>query len=285
MPTPRSAVGGAEHERGGVAAHGSPSPLPRSDPRSPLLRAQRSASSRSRRSIARQQFAEVDLRGSHRRRRSLGRLCALPVHRRCRGACHGRRLLIVLQQLLVALLLLARPALQALDQLALDQRRERLVHGGEVAEGVHALGALLELARRLCAAQHQHADNRLLAVLERQRFGEQVSILWRAAARAAGQPREAAAFEAVQRVADRRLVVVDHGLAVRRLVARQAQRVQRQRVGIGRGALLFHQAAEHADLNRAERAQRGEPGPCEGRGTCCVHAPQGSRGSADRVKV
>ena len=49
-----------------------------------------------------------------------------------------------------------------------------------------------------------------------------------------------------------RLVVVDDRVAVGRLVARQAQRVEAQRVGVRRRALLLEQAAEDADLGRAE---------------------------------
>ena len=49
-------------------------------------------------------------------------------------------------------------------QLALDQALERLLHVRQVGERVHPLAALLELARRLRAAQHQHAHDRLLGV-------------------------------------------------------------------------------------------------------------------------
>ncbi len=67
-----------------------------------------------------------------------------------------------LQQLRVALLLVPGAALQAHDQLALDQPLERVVDLAEIHERVHPLGALLELARRLRPAEHQHADHRLL---------------------------------------------------------------------------------------------------------------------------
>ena len=46
--------------------------------------------------------------------------------------------------------------------------------------------------------------------------------------------------------------VVDDRLSVRRLVAGEPQRVQRQRVLIRGGALLLDQAAEHAQLERFE---------------------------------
>ena len=55
--------------------------------------------------------------------------------------------------------------------------------------------------------------------------------------------------EALQRLADRLLVVVDDGVAVGRLVAGEPQRVQGQWVGVGRRPLLLDQAAEHPDLD------------------------------------
>ena len=48
------------------------------------------------------------------------------------------------------------------------------------------------------------------------------------------------------------LVVLDHGVAVGALVARQPQGVQRQRIGVRGGLLLLQQAAEHPDLLRRE---------------------------------
>src|SRR5438067_13836666 len=54
-----------------------------------------------------------------------------------------------LQQLRVALLFLARAAREALGEPALDEARQRRVDVLKVSEGVHALGALLELARSL----------------------------------------------------------------------------------------------------------------------------------------
>ena len=64
-----------------------------------------------------------------------------------------------------------------------------------------------------------------------------------------GQARVAAALEAMQRVAQDRVVIVDHRLSVGRLIACQTQRVQRKWVVIGRGALLLKQTTEHADLS------------------------------------
>ena len=153
------------------------------------------------------------------------------------------------QQLHVALFLLPGPARELLDVAALDQPPERRLHRTEVLEVVQALAALLQLARRLRAAQHQHAEQRELVGREPERLVEQVAILRRARAVAARKPRPAAAVGALQRVLDDALVVVDDRGAVRRLVAREPQRVERERIGVRRRALLLDQAAEHADLD------------------------------------
>ena len=114
---------------------------------------------------------------------------------------------------------------------------------------MQAVGALLQLAGRLRAAEHEHAEHRDLVVREPERVLHELPVLDGAAALARGEPRPLLAPEPLQRVADRLLVVVDDGVAVRRLVAGEAQRVQRQRVGVGRRPLLLDQAAEHPDLD------------------------------------
>ncbi len=114
---------------------------------------------------------------------------------------------------------------------------------------MQAVGALLELARRLRAAEHEHAEDGDLVVGEPERVLHELAVLDAAAALTRREPRPLLAPEALQRLADRLLVVVDDGLAVRRLVAGEPQRVQRQRVGVGRRSLLLDQAAEHPDLD------------------------------------
>src|SRR5438128_702511 len=74
--------------------------------------------------------------------------------------------------------------------------------------------------------------------------------LGRAASRSARQARPAAARQRIERGADRRLVVLDDRVAVRRLVTGQAERVERERVRVRRRALLLDQATEDTDLDR-----------------------------------
>ena len=89
--------------------------------------------------------------------------CASPS--RCRGrrsrACRWRPVALA-QQLRVAVLLLARATPQLRDEIAPDQRGQRLVHLIQSRKGVNALATLLELAWGLRAAQHQHAHDSLL---------------------------------------------------------------------------------------------------------------------------
>ena len=164
------------------------------------------------------------------------------------------------EQVDVALLLLPRPAREPDRVLAPDQRVEHVLHGGEVGEPLHPLRPLLELAGRLRAAQQQHGEHGELAVVEAERLVEQVAELVGAARVAAREPRVAALGEPVQRLADHRLVVFDDRVAVRRLVAREPQRVQAERVLVRRRALLLDQAAEDAHLDRVEVHHRHASG-------------------------
>ena len=54
---------------------------------------------------------------------------------------------------------------------------------------MQAIDSLLQLARRLDAAQHQHREQRQLGVVETERLAQQVPVLARATAGAAGEPR------------------------------------------------------------------------------------------------
>ena len=182
------------------------------------------------------------VRGRRGRRRLAVGLCARRVD----------RLLVVAEQVLPAILLLARATADVAHELALGERIERRVEVVEAGERMHALGALLELAGRLRAAQQQHAQDGLLIDRDPERLVDEMAVLRRAAAAAARVADPAPAAELLQRGAQRRLVVVDDRIAVRRLVAGQSQRVERQRVLIGRRALLLQQAAEHALFGRGE---------------------------------
>ena len=72
-------------------------------------------------------------------------------------------LLIASQQLHVALLLLPRPPRLRRHQLAPDQLLQHRLHLRERIEAVHTVGACLQLARGLRAAEHQHGQQGGLA--------------------------------------------------------------------------------------------------------------------------
>jgi len=112
-----------------------------------------------------------------------------------------------------------------------------------------AIPALAQLAGRLRSAQHQDREQPQLRVVQAERLVDQVLVLDRAGRRPARQRRPLAPAQAVERRADRRLVVVHHRIAVGRLIARQPQRVERERVPVRRRALLLHQAGDDPDLD------------------------------------
>jgi hypothetical protein len=139
-----------------------------------------------------------------------------------------------------------------LDELALDELLEHLVDLLQRRERVQPLGALLQLAGRLRPAQHEHREDAELAVRDAERVVDQVPVLRCAAAGSAREPDEALAREPSDCLADRLLVVLDDGIAVRGLIACEAERVERQRVDVGRRPLLLDQAAENPGLDRVE---------------------------------
>jgi hypothetical protein len=70
------------------------------------------------------------------------------------------------EQLPEPLLLLPGPSLEPRDVAVLDQPVEGGLDGIEVGERVQPLAALLELARRLRAAEHQYAQQRQVVAPE-----------------------------------------------------------------------------------------------------------------------
>ena len=70
-----------------------------------------------------------------------------------------------------------------------------------------------------------------------------------AASRTAREPDPPAVCEAVESSANRLLVVRDDRIAVRRLVAREAKRIQREGIDVRCRPLLLDQAAENAKLD------------------------------------
>ena len=120
-----------------------------------------------------------------------------------------------------------------------------------------------------------------------------MAVLRRAAAPAAGQAREATALQPVERLTDDTVVVVHHGVAVGRLVAREPQPVQRERVHVRRRALLLKQAAKHprlggrevhSPLGHALQFTRSQtPGRRGARSGACAREPLGAGRDANGI--
>src|SRR5262249_24974933 len=143
------------------------------------------------------------------------------------------------EQLDVPLLFLPRPARQPLHELAVGERIEGLVHLDQRSERMQSIGALLQLAGCLGASEHEHGEQRDLWSGEGGRLVEEVPVLDGAAPRAAREAGPPTPRQALETAANRRLVVGDDGVAIRRLVTRRAKRVQRQRIDVRRRALLL----------------------------------------------
>jgi hypothetical protein len=137
---------------------------------------------------------------------------------------------------------------------ARSQRVDRGVDLLQGREGVQSLGPGPQLAHRLRPAQHQDREHGDLGRLQPQHLVEHVAVLGRAVARAVHDPREPLLAQGRERIGRGAVVVVHHGRAVRRLVARRHHGVERERVGVRDGQLLLDQAAGHAQPLRASAA-------------------------------
>ena len=131
------------------------------------------------------------------------------------------------------------------------QALERGLHGGQVVEGVEAVGAAAELAGGLRAAEHQEAEDGGLVAAEVEHGADAVLVLGDAAV--ANQGDEGGVLEGVQRLTDLVLGEVEHGVAAGALVARVYQSVQREGIVLGCGDLFFDEGAEDTELDGVER--------------------------------
>ena len=126
---------------------------------------------------------------------------------------------------------------------------EGLVDLVEPGEGAQPPRSLVQLPGGLRPAQQEDAEHRDLVVGEAQRLVEELPVLRGAAPCTARQARPAAPRETLERLVDLRLGVLDDRVAVGRLVAREAQGVEREWVLVGRRPLLLEEAAEHPKLD------------------------------------
>ena len=99
-----------------------------------------------------------------------------------------------------ARLLLPGPAFEAADEALVGEAGERLLDVGERAERVPALGALLQLAGRLRAAEQEHAEQRRLRPVELERLLGDVAVLDHALAGGLHPARQLLLAQRVERV-------------------------------------------------------------------------------------
>src|SRR3954447_10681127 len=104
-------------------------------------------------------------------------------------------------------------------------------------------------------------------------------------ARATRETRPAAPAELVEGRTDRAFVVIDNGVAVRRLVRRETQPIQRERVLVGRRSLLLDQAAEDAQLHGVEVHGRSVRSAGEAERRSSVHSEAVEREEAAVVRT
>src|SRR5476649_1924214 len=151
-----------------------------------------------------------------------------PPDRRGLLAGRSRRLLGLglREKIRPALLPLPGQAREQLRELPRVEPRERRRHLAAAGEAVQPLTARLQLGYRLRAPQEEQREQCRLSGVEPQRLVEELAVLHRARTSAGREPRPPEVAEPLRGRLHLRLVVVDDRLAVRRLVAREAQRVQ-----------------------------------------------------------
>jgi hypothetical protein len=118
--------------------------------------------------------------------------------------------------------------------------------GGEIVEGVEAVGTAAQLAGSLRAAEHEEAEDGGLVAAEVEDSADTVLVLGDAGVADRGDKCEI--FEGVEGLTDLFFGEIEYGVAAGALVARVDQRVEREGVIFGRGDLFFDEGAQDAEL-------------------------------------
>ena len=128
--------------------------------------------------------------------------------------------------------------------LALHQVLQAGLHGAQVVERMHALGAGAKFAGGLRATQQQDTQDGDLVTIEVEGFLEAVLVLGDAAVRSADIADQGLSIQRMQGLADGRFVQVHDGIAIRFLVAGVDEGVQRKRIVFGSGDFFFDEGSE-----------------------------------------
>jgi hypothetical protein len=141
--------------------------------------------------------------------------------------------------------------------LALHQVLQAGLHGAQVVEWMHALGAGAEFAGSLRAAQQQNAENGDFVTIEVEGFLETVLVLGDAAVRGADITDQGLSVQRMQSLADGGFVEIHDRIAVRFLVAGVDQGVQGKWIVFGSGDFFFDERAQDAAFDFVQEDVHG----------------------------
>ncbi len=129
---------------------------------------------------------------------------------------------------------------------------EHRVDGLERFERVHSAGPGPYLAGRFRAPQHQGGQHGQVRLLHTHHLGQRVAISGRTPVRTRRRSDEPLALQALKRIHDVGLRVLDDGIAVRLLIARRDETIYRHGVVIRRAQLLLDETPHDARLALVE---------------------------------
>jgi hypothetical protein len=118
--------------------------------------------------------------------------------------------------------------------------------GGEVVEGVEAVGAAAEFAGGLGPAEHEKAEDGGLVAAKIEHGADPMLVLGDAGV--ADGADEGEVFKRMERLADLFLCEIEDGVAAGALVARVNQCVDGEGVVLWRGDLFFDERAQDSEL-------------------------------------
>jgi len=142
-------------------------------------------------------------------------------------------------------------------RVALHEELQGGLHGVEILEVVHALGAGADFAGGLRATQEQDAKDGDFVAMEIESFIEAVLVFGDAAVATCGAG-EGLVAEGAQGLADGVLVEIHDGFAIRFLVAGVEERVEGEWVVFGSGDFFFDEGAQDAGFDVVKEDVHGE---------------------------
>jgi ornithine cyclodeaminase/alanine dehydrogenase-like protein (mu-crystallin family) len=123
---------------------------------------------------------------------------------------------------------------------------KRGLDGGQIVEGVEAVGAAAEFSRSLGAAKHEEAEDGGLVTAEVENGADSMLVFGDAGVADSGDQGEI--FKGVEGLANLLLGKIEDGIATGALVARVDQGVEREWIVLRRGYLFFDEGAEDTEL-------------------------------------